>query len=306
MTLPEPAPHGGRETVDPSVDPSARTRFVLVRPSHAGNVGAAARALRVMGFDRLVLVAPRDPRVLEDPQTQALASGALDVLARAQVVADLDAALGGAQVVVATAMTPRDFGPPVAPSRVLTQRLAAGRDSVAFVFGPERHGLANDEVYRCDTVLSIPADPAYGSLNLAQAVQIVAYDWRMALGGFDVVDRRAPSVRADAPSVSGLVAHWARVLGRLGYLDPRQPRKLLPRLHQLLLRARVQDEEVHILRGIARSIESALESAAEPAVRPQDESPAGPAPKARAAPAADRGSPATPGHRTAGPGDGGA
>jgi tRNA/rRNA methyltransferase len=176
-------------------------------------------------------------------------------------------------------MTPRDFGPPVAPSRVLAQRLAAGRDSVAFVFGPERHGLANDEVYRCDAVLSIPTDPAYGSLNLAQAVQIVAYDWRMALGGFDVVDRRAPSSRADAPSIAGLVAHWARVLQRLGYLDPRQPRKLLPRLQRLLLRARVQDEEVHILRGIARSIEAA--------VPPQGAPPASPAPQAHGAPGSE-------------------
>jgi tRNA/rRNA methyltransferase len=266
MTMPETsaASHPGAR------DAGHDTRFVLVRPSHPGNVGAVARAMRVMGFDRLVLVAPRDPAVLGDPEARARASGALDVLDRARVVPDLDAALEGVQVTVSTAMTPRDFGPPVAASRELAGRLAAAGGSVAFVFGPERHGLGNDEVYRSDHVLSIPTDPSYGSLNLAQAVQIVAYDWRLALGGFDVVDRRAPSARADAPSVAGVVAHWARVLELLGYLDPSQPRKLLPRLHRLLLRARLQAEEVHILRGIARAVESQAGGASAPStpVRP--------------------------------------
>jgi tRNA/rRNA methyltransferase len=243
----------------------APTRFVLLRPSHAGNVGAVARAIRVMGFTQLVLVAPRDPAVLLDPEAAARASGANDVLEAAQVVPNLEAALAGAQVVVGTAMTPRDFGPPVAPSRELATRLAARGGRVAFVFGPERHGMTNDEVYRCDALLSIPTDPAYGSLNLAHAVQIVAYDWRQALGGFAVVDRRVESRRADAPGVAGLVAHWAAVLARLGFLDPAHPKKLAPRLHRLLLRAEVREEEVHILRGIARAVEGALPDPAGPA-----------------------------------------
>jgi tRNA/rRNA methyltransferase len=167
--------------------------------------------------------------------------------------------VGDAQVVVATAMTPRDFGPPVLACRDLTRQLAGSGARVAFVFGPERLGLSNDEVYRCDAVLSIPTDPAYGSLNLAQAVQVVAYDWRQALGGFDVVDRRRPARRADSAGVDGLLAHWQRVLTRLGYLDPAAPRKLMARLSGLVRRAQVRDDEVHILRGIARAVDDALD-----------------------------------------------
>jgi tRNA/rRNA methyltransferase len=124
---------------------------------------------------------------------------------------------------------------------------------VAFVFGGERFGMSNDDVYRCHVCLSIPAAPDYGSLNLAQAVQIVAYEWRQALGGFDVVPRAAASRPADARAVQGLLDHWREVLVQIGYLDPEAPKKLMPRLNQLLNRAQPTDDEVHILRGIARA-----------------------------------------------------
>jgi tRNA/rRNA methyltransferase len=238
---------------------AARTRFVLVRPSHAGNVGAAARAMRVMGFGDLMIVAPSEAGVLAHPDALALASGATDVLQSARIVPDLSTAVGDAQMVIATAMTPRDFGPPVRSCRELTRQVAASDARVAFVFGPERLGLSNDEVYRCDAVLSIPTDPAYGSLNLAQAVQVVAYEWRQALGGFEVVDRRRPARRADSASVDGLLGHWQQVLVRLGYLDPGTPRKLMARLAGLLRRAEVRDDEVHILRGIARAVDDAID-----------------------------------------------
>jgi tRNA/rRNA methyltransferase len=230
------------------------TRFVLVGPSHAGNVGAAARAMKVMGFGDLVLVAPEDPNVLGRREAIVRASGAADVLERARVVATLDEALDGITFACATAMTARDFGPPHHAPRALFGTLAADADRVAFVFGTERYGLSNDDVYGCHACVVIPTDPAYGSLNLAAAVQILAYDWRQALGGFQLVGGPRETPRADAPAVRGLIAHWAEALASLGFLDPARPRKLLPRLHRLAHRARLSAEEVHILRGIARAI----------------------------------------------------
>jgi tRNA/rRNA methyltransferase len=230
------------------------TRFVLVGTSHAGNVGAAARAIKVMGFSELVLVAPRWPDVLQREETSAMASGASDVLASARVIATLGEALAGVDWVGATAMTPRDFGPPTHAPRVLFETLAQAPQRVAFVFGGERHGLANEDVYRCHACLSIPADPAYGSLNLAQAVQVIAYDWRQALGGFEVQPRAPEGLAADVAAVQGALAHWQELLVGIGYLDPAAPKKLMPRLNQLANRARLTEEEIHILRGIARAV----------------------------------------------------
>lgn len=229
------------------------TRFVLMHTSHAGNVGAAARAIKVMGFHDLVLVAPRWDDVLQREETLAMASGATDVLERARIVATLAGALDGVTHVCATAMTPRDFGPPTTAPRAHFETLAATPPAIAFVFGGERFGLANEDVYRCHVCLSIPTAPDYGSLNLAQAVQLIAYEWRLALGGFAVEARTAEPVPADARAIQGLLEHWREVLVEIGYLDPAAPKKLLPRLNQLLNRAQPTEEEVHILRGIARA-----------------------------------------------------
>jgi len=237
--------------------PADPTRFVLVGTSHAGNVGAAARALKVMGFADLVLVAPRTSNVQRRAEAIALASGATDVLAGARVVATLAEALDGITYVCATAMTPRDFGPPNFAPRELFATLAASSHKVAFVFGSERFGLANDDVYACNACLTIPTDPRYGSLNLAQAVQLVAYDWRQALGGFAATARRpgGDDRRADAVAVRGVVAHWEEALTALGFLDPAAPKKLMARLQRLANRAELSTEEVHILRGIARAVD---------------------------------------------------
>jgi tRNA/rRNA methyltransferase len=232
------------------------TRFVLMRTSHAGNVGAAARAIKVMGFAELVLVQPRAPNLAGRAEAIALASGATDVLRNVRVVASLDEALDGIHHACATAMTPRDFGPPTAAPREWLPPLAASAQRVAFVFGSERFGLGNEEVYRCHACLSIPTDARYGSLNLAQAVQLIAYEWRLALGGFEVAARTPPMQRADMVAVQGALDHWAGVLVRIGYLDPAAPKKLLPRLQQLLNRAQLTNEEVHILRGIARAVDT--------------------------------------------------
>ncbi|MBK6862536.1 MAG: RNA methyltransferase [Ideonella sp.] len=231
------------------------TRFVLLHTSHPGNVGAAARAMRVMGFTDLVLVAPRAADIAAHPDALAMASGAGSILERARVVATLAEALAGVSHACATAMTPRDFGPPVFAPREHLPGLAASAHRVAFVFGSERFGMSNDDVYRCHACVSIPTDPAYGSLNLAQAVQVIAYEWRQALGGFAVQARMPQRSLASVDQVQATLAHWERALVAIGFLDPTAPKKLMPRLNQLLNRAALSDEEINILRGIARSIE---------------------------------------------------
>jgi tRNA/rRNA methyltransferase len=237
--------------------PHDPTRFVLVGTSHPGNVGATARAMKVMGFSDLVLVAPRWDDVLAREETLAFASGATDVLDRARIVPTLAEALDGITWACATAMTPRDFGPPTFAPREHFSALAPQGHRVAFVFGSERFGMANEDVYRCHACLSIPTHPDYGSLNLAQAVQLLAYDWRQALGGFAVAPRTAEPQWADGAAVQGLLAHWQQALVQIGFLDPAAPKKLMPRLNQLANRALLTAEEVHILRGIARAVQKA-------------------------------------------------
>ena len=241
-------------SAESAASPPDPTRFVLVGTSHAGNVGAAARAMKVMGFSELVLVAPRFPDVLAQEETVAMASGAADVLVRARIVRTLDEALEGVHWAGATAMTPRDFGPPTGAPRELLPALAAAAQKTAFVFGSERYGLANEDVYRCHACLSIPTAPAYGSLNLAKAVQLIAYEWRQALGGFQVVERLPDAPRATADEVRGLLEHWRQAMTEVGFLDPAVPRRLLPRLRRLMNRAELTREEVQILRGLARSV----------------------------------------------------
>ncbi|MCY7308819.1 MAG: RNA methyltransferase [Rhodoferax sp.] len=248
-----------------------KTRFVLINTSHAGNVGAAARAMKVMAFDDLVLVAPRWDNVLRREETIQRASGALDVLQHARIVATLDEALEDMTTLCATAMTPRDFGPPtMGPRQFCTQWVenaareataleadaAPGGRGVAFLFGSERFGMRNEDVYRCHVALCIPANPAFGSLNLASALQLIAYEWRLALGGFaaPAFVPGAAGTAADAAQVAGLLAHWEQALVAVDYLNPEAPGKLIARLNQLFNRAAVTQEEVHILRGVAKSM----------------------------------------------------
>ena len=261
-----------------------RTRFILIQTSHAGNVGATARAMKTMGFDDLVLVAPRWPNVLRKEETIQRASGALDVLAHARIVATLDEALEGVSHLCATAMTPRDFGPPTRTPRqhfemLLNNELSAldgkapGADlarnpppetGVAFLFGSERFGMANEDVYRCHVALSIPTNPQFGSLNLGAAVQVIAYEWRQALAthgeGFAVQESAPQGERADAAQVAGMLAHWEQALTGIGFLDPAAPKKLMPRLNQLFNRAQLTQEEIHILRGVAKSMLQATQA----------------------------------------------
>ena len=269
--------------------PPMKTRFILINTSHAGNVGATARAMKVMGFTDLVLVAPRWDNVLRREETIQRASGALDVLANARVVATLDEAIDGLHHLCATAMTPRDFGPPTREPRPHFAALAAEHGhnpdfGVGFLFGSERFGMRNEDVYRCHTCLSIPTAPNFGSLNLGAAVQVLAYDWRQALGGFAASSEnsgfasstenngvapaaensaQAPTPLADAQQLAGLLDHWQQSLTDIGFLDPEAPKKLMPRLNQLFNRAQVTQEEIHILRGIAKAMSQASNKSAD-------------------------------------------
>ena len=252
-----------------------RTRFILIQTSHAGNVGGAARAMKTMGFDDLVLVAPRWPNVLRREETIQRASGANDVLAKARIVDTLDEALDGISHLCATAMTPRDFGPPTRSPRehfkiILNQEQTfqsnqavepeniqhSVPEGVAFLFGSERYGMRNEDVYRSHVCLSIPTRSDFGSLNLAAAVQLVAYDWRQELGGFDLLPSGAATPKqASAQAVQGMLAHLEAALVDVEFLDPAAPKKLMPRLNQLFNRAQLSEEEIHILRGVAKAMQ---------------------------------------------------
>ena len=261
-----------------------KTRFILINTSHAGNVGAAARAMKTMGFGDMVLVAPRWANVLRREETIQRASGALDVLNNARIVETLDEALDGMTHLCATAMTPRDFGPPTRAPREHFELLLKGEHyrkqirrlepdlshenaetnstafGMGFLFGSERFGMSNEDVYRCNVALSIPTNPKFGSLNLGAAIQLIAYEWRMALGGFDVDSTQTVGDSrelADAAQVAGMLQHWEQSLADIGFLDPAAPKKLMPRLNQLFNRAQLSPEEIHILRGIAKAMSQA-------------------------------------------------
>jgi len=260
-------------------------RFILVSPSHPGNVGAAARAIKTMGFGSLVLVAPRHADVLAEPEAQAMASGADDVLAAARIVPTLDAALEGVQWSLALSARPREYGPPLRTPReagaVASRRLDSG-EAIALVFGNERTGLANEDVERCAAIAHIPANPVYSSLNLAQAIQVLAYEMRLAC--LDVADASERSDaasgatgpapgriatgdgggRVDAPDttqasasaeeIEGMFGHLQQALIAIDFLDPNNPKKLMSRLRRLFARSGLEREEVNVFRGIAKHI----------------------------------------------------
>ncbi|KAF1031382.1 MAG: tRNA (cytidine/uridine-2'-O-)-methyltransferase TrmJ [Burkholderia lata] len=236
------------------------TRFVLVEPSHPGNVGAAARALKTMGFSRLVLVAPRVPHVQSDPEAIAMASGADDVLASAHVVPTLGDALSGVHWSIALTARTREYGPPrLAPRAAATQACAqVGTGDIALVFGNERTGLANEHVEQCSALAHIPANPAYSSLNLAQAVQVLAYELRVAFLEHASEPSAQPSgeagTLAQSDEIERMYVHLENALIALDFLDPRNPKKLMPRLRRLFARTGLEREEVNILRGVAKHI----------------------------------------------------
>ena len=231
--------------------------IVLVETSHPGNVGAVARAMKVMGFGRLALVAPRFADVLADPKAIAFASGAGDVLADATIHPTLDDALGTTTHAIALSARPREFAPPPVGLRdaaVDAVARASGEERVAFVFGSERYGLSNENVLRCQASCRVDTSSVYGSLNLAQAVQLATYECRMAmLAGRSATPVTSP-VLATSIEREALIDHFEEGLLAIGYLDPDAPKKLMPRLRRLFARAGLEHEEVQWLRGMAKAM----------------------------------------------------
>jgi tRNA/rRNA methyltransferase len=248
-----------------------RILIVLVSTSHPGNVGATARAMKVMGLSRLSLVAPRYDDVLMHADATAFASGAVDVLAGATVHASLDAALAGTIHAIAMSARDREYAPPARPLRRAAREAieraskdtsdgASGAATVAFVFGSERYGLSNEDVLRCQARCRIDTSSDYASLNLAQAVQLVAYECRQAvLASAPVNDASDEQPAATHEEREALIDHLERALLAIGYLDPHAPKKLMPRLRRLFARARLEHEEVQWLRGIAKAMLRAKE-----------------------------------------------
>lgn len=234
-----------------SADLLSHIRIVLSHTSHPGNIGAAARAMKTMGIVSLCLV---NPKKFPDAEAEAMASGALDVLRNARVCAGLAEALQGTVYALAVSARRRELAYASADARSAAQGLvaAAQQGEVAIVFGTEMSGLTNEEILQCRALAHIPADPAYSSLNLAAAVQVMAYEARVAALGAQVLQ---PSEFEPArhQDVENFYAHLEQSLLASGFLDPANPRRLIPRLRRLFGRAQLEQEEVNILRGMLNS-----------------------------------------------------
>ena len=260
-----------------------RVRFIMTEPSHPGNVGSAARAIKTMGFEDLALVAPKTPEITLQPEAVALASGAGDVLARAQTFDSLKDALGPVTLAFALTARERDLGPPACDIREAAQlaqrHLSEHPDGrVALVVGTERSGLTNEHIELCHRVCHIPANPAYSSLNVSQAMQLGAWELRYALlqglvalerpdGTTAALTTPAPSLLAPKPpakhpgsqpasgeAVQALLAHWQEALEAVRFLDPEHPKKLMPRMRHLFNRSDLSKDEVDMMRGVCTAM----------------------------------------------------
>ena len=230
-----------------------RIRIVLSCTSHPGNIGAAARAMKTMGLRRLVLVSPLH---FPDPVAEARASGAGDVLARAQVVGSMREALAG--TVFAAAMTARRRELALPPK---SARDAAGvvmsyaqSGEVALVFGNETSGLSNEDVALCQMPVMIPTNPEYSSLNLGAAVQILCYELRMHCES-ELAIEPPEAVSASFEEVERFHEHLESVMANSGFFDPANPKRLLQRVRRLFGRIRLEKEEVGILRGFLAAVD---------------------------------------------------
>ena len=227
-----------------------RIRVVLINTTHPGNIGATARAMKVMGLTNLHLVTPLK---FPDAEATALASGADDLLQAAQVHDSLESALENCGLVLGTSARIRSLAMPQFDARTAAKQAIAeaGKYEIAILFGRERYGLTNDEMQRCNWLVHIDANPDYASLNLAQAVQVLSYELRMA-----AISGAAESVTTpehepvDGLQMERFYQHLEETLLDIKFLNPAQPRKLMMRLRRLFNRARPDQNEINILRGI--------------------------------------------------------
>lgn len=239
-------------------------RWVMMRTSHPGNVGSAARAIKTMGFSQLHLVEPAYEYMARKAEAISLSSGAFDVLEAAQNQPSLLAAVGDSQLVFGLTARDREFGPPAIslPEAVsMASSALMAQKPIAFVFGTERTGLDNEDLKHCTHRVWIDANPEYPSLNLAQAMMIVAYSMRQGLMQALAIDSKTTAAEmssgvelADQQAIAAMLTHWQQGLEAIGYLDPENPKKLMPRLQALFARSGLQKEEIDLLRGIAKQM----------------------------------------------------
>ena len=224
--------------------------FVLVEPSHPGNVGAAARAIGTMGFKNLVLVKPtKHPH----PESRARSSGALDILLDARVCGTLEEAIADSSLVIGTTARQRRISVPIDSIHECTQSIfeSSLKQKVSIIFGPETSGLSNNDIDRCNRLVYIPTGEMHSSLNLSMAVQVIAYQLNLAFFGLE----EGQETR-DLPSgkeIELFYEHLEDVLLETGFLNPTNPKQLMRRLKALFNRAQLDDNEVNIMRGILTS-----------------------------------------------------
>lgn len=237
--------------------------WILAKTSLEANVGAAARAIKTMGSDKLLLAAPKNPQAPEHPDAIALASGADDVLKASKVFPSVSQACSSFQWVFGLTSRDREFGPPsisLPEAAKLAAQASLRGEEVAFLFGPERTGLENEDFSSCTHRVWIDANPDYPSLNLAQAVMVCAYQMRGAIQALSEskdtgeIDKKASVERASQAAIESAMEHWKEGLIAIGYLDPEHPKKLMERIRALFDRAGLQKEEVDLIRGIAKQM----------------------------------------------------
>jgi len=225
-------------------------RIVLCQTSHPGNIGSAARAMKTMGLSRLYLVTPK---YFPDAQATSLAVNAADLLENAVVSSTLEEAIADCQFVIGVSGKERSLSQQVITVREVAQevhQIANAKQQVALVFGTEMSGLSNAEADKCQVLATIPANPEYSSLNLAQAVQIMCYEVRMAITQGKLHYDEKPAELASQDDLERFYVHMQEVLEHIGYINPRAPKKLFERLRRLYARSRLEKEEVNLLRGI--------------------------------------------------------
>lgn len=245
-----------------NIETSALLRWVLVETSHPGNVGSAARALKTMGFSDLRLINPKIKGVASHPDAIALASGAADVLKGSIESDSLASSVEGCSLVLGLTSRDREFGPPAIDWQAAKSLIGASTQSggkVALLFGPERTGLDNEHLALCTHRVWLDANPDYPSLNLAQALMVCAFTLRETLtqhGGKrnTLANREGMADFADPAAVAAMLEHWREGLEAIGYLDPANPKKLMPRIQALFARSRLHKEEIDLLRGIAKQM----------------------------------------------------
>jgi tRNA (cytidine32/uridine32-2'-O)-methyltransferase len=228
-------------------------RIVLVNTSHPGNIGAAARAMKTMGLSKLCLVSPK---LFPHDKANEMASAAVDVLETAQVVPTLNDAIADCHLVIGTSARTRTIPWPLLTPRECAEKMVseAKNKNVALVFGREQTGLTNEELHRCHYHVHIPSNPEYSSLNIASAVQVLAYELRVAS------EAKPAEVAwdyeyASSEELEGLYQHLERVMVQIEFLNPKAPRQLMARVRRLFNRARLDVMEVNILRGILGAVE---------------------------------------------------